>query len=82
MSEKLKQLIANNTLSVRQAKTIEELAEIEETLFKGIESLFSLQAVSHRRKLLIAYQFDTNVHCSLEMAEKLVDAHLKAIDCG
>tara|TARA_R110000744_G_scaffold328811_1_gene434377 strand:+ start:363 stop:692 length:330 start_codon:yes stop_codon:yes gene_type:complete len=45
MSEKLKQLIANNTLSVRQAKTIEELAEIEETLFKNVESLFSLQAV-------------------------------------
>ena len=45
MSEKLKQLIANNTLSVRQAKTIEELAEIEETLFKSIESLFSLQGV-------------------------------------
>ena len=45
MSEKLKQLIANNTLSVRQAKTIEELAEIEETFFKSIESLFSLQGV-------------------------------------
>jgi hypothetical protein len=45
MSEKLRQLIANNTLSIRQAKTIEELAQIEETFFKSVESLFSLQGV-------------------------------------
>ena len=56
MSEKLKQLIANNTLSVRQAKTIEELAEIEETFFKGIESLFSLQGVRQLRELLLGFK--------------------------
>ena len=69
MSEKLKQLIANNTLSVRQAKTIEELAEIEETLFKSIESLFSLQGVSQQRELLKGF-IDTDIDVDLVSGRK------------
>ena len=43
--EELKLLIAKNTLNLRQAKTIEQLAQIEEVFYKDINSLFSLNGV-------------------------------------
>jgi hypothetical protein len=61
---------------------LKELNLILEAMQAHTEEQLNSPNVSQQRELLIAYQFDTNVHCSLEMAEKLVDAHLKAINCG
>tara|TARA_R110000737_G_scaffold41398_1_gene61972 strand:- start:375 stop:620 length:246 start_codon:yes stop_codon:yes gene_type:complete len=54
--------------------------ENEAMIFKlSYEKAFSLNGVSHQRKLLIAYELDTNKTCTQAMAEAIVDKYLKQL---
>jgi hypothetical protein len=84
MTEEQKYLLKNgcDDLVINEESRPEDWIYVSDIMQRWKEQQLILSGVSHQRELLIAYQFDTNVHCSLEMAKKLVDAHLKAINCG
>jgi hypothetical protein len=84
MNDKILDVISKHTVGVPKAKTLEDLADLENNTVKELETLFSLHVVSHQRGLLKAFQefYQSDKFDEERTFEWNINHFLRAFNCG